>query len=66
MKSIFKIDFNTDTKIVVAVLKPFSRSSNIKYGSQSTVALLNTTVLTVLTTVAVEVAVVDPKPWDPS
>ena len=48
MKSIFKIDFNTNTKIVLAVLKRFRshkyhfRGPSIKHGSQSTVTLLNT------------------------
>ena len=42
----FKIDFNKNTKIVLAVLKRFigHKTSSIKYGSQSTVALLNTKV----------------------
>ena len=46
MKSILKIDFNTDTKIVLAVLERFGghKTSSIKYGSQSTVALLKTKV----------------------
>ena len=48
MKSIFKIDFNTDTKIVLAVLKRFRDHKTsfkyIKHGIQSTVVLLNTKV----------------------
>ena len=48
MKSIFKIDFNTDTKIVLAVLKRFrGHKTSFKYkiySSQSTVVLLNTKV----------------------
>ena len=45
MKSILKIDFNTDTKIVLTVSKRFrGHKTIIKYGSQSTVALLNTKV----------------------
>ena len=50
MKSIFKIDFNTDTKIILAVLKRFRGHKTSfrykKYGNQSTVVLLNTKVYT--------------------
>ena len=45
MKSILKIDFNTNAKIILAVLKRFrghkTKASSIKYDSQSTAALLN-------------------------
>ena len=44
MKYIFKIDFNTDTKIVLAVLERFrSYKTNFKYQIR-TLAFLNTKV----------------------
>ena len=56
MKSIFKIDFNTDTKIVLAVLKRFrGHKTNFKYQIPESLHRVLTTYVVVV------VAVVDRK-----